>query len=165
MLQNIFTKSNDHLGGISPLIHLGACTWTQHNSKFLGGYAGGISTNFDLLAAKEKCIEVGVAECSGVTCKSNGDCTVRVGPDLQTSPSGETTHVHDCGTRGERHAGATVPNRAVEAAARQCDFRLGRGVGFIRKEGRGVTVEVVCLNQFATNFLNIVNLHAIYSDH
>jgi hypothetical protein len=72
-----------------------ACTWTwtEHPGKYSGGYAGGVSTKFDLNGAKEKCTELGTTTCAAVTCGSDGICTVRGSPSLHLSPSGEITYV------------------------------------------------------------------------
>jgi len=69
----------------------GACSWTPHANKYSLGYAGGVSTSFDLDGAKQKCLELGSSVCKAITC--SGSCTVRASSSLGSSNSGETTYV------------------------------------------------------------------------
>ena len=45
---------------------LSAHRWDQHDNKHLAGYAGGVSSTFELSAAKDKCILLGAAACCAV---------------------------------------------------------------------------------------------------
>jgi len=69
------------------------CAWTTHTGNYSGGYAGGVSTSFNLQSGKAKCLELGAGVCKGVTCSGATTCTVRGSSSLGNSPSGETTYV------------------------------------------------------------------------
>ena len=69
--------------------------WSDgHAGKYLPSSLG--SSAFSVLEeAKNKCIELIVQgdKCGGITQSSNGDSTLRKGPELKTSPSGEISYV------------------------------------------------------------------------
>ena len=67
----------------------------------MGGYSSGTYSYDNLASAQAACL--GRDDCGGVTQESS-DYTLRVGPDLQASPSGETSWITcetgmDYGTR------------------------------------------------------------------
>lgn len=70
--------------------------WTKHDNKYIGGYANGHSTKYDLAGAKEKCLEL--SKCKGVTCNPGlTSCTCRAGSGLGTSGTGEVSFKpNDC---------------------------------------------------------------------
>jgi hypothetical protein len=68
------------------------CKWDKQTSKSSGGYAGRISTRFDLKNAQKKCLEMGDS-CKAVTCNSGGVCTLRASSHLRPSRHGETSYV------------------------------------------------------------------------
>jgi len=67
--------------------------WRKSVNKFSGGYAGGVSSKFDLEAAKVKCLDLGSGTCGAVTCSADGSsCTVRKSTELKPSPGGEVSY-------------------------------------------------------------------------
>jgi len=70
-----------------------ACSWTPHEDSYSMGHAGGVSTDFDLAGAQNKCIELGTLVCKAVTCKVHGACTVRASETLGSSTISETSYI------------------------------------------------------------------------
>ena len=62
----------------------------------MGGYASGDARSFSVADGKARCTELG-SNCSGLTCTSSDNCSVRQGPDLKASNSGERTYTYECG--------------------------------------------------------------------
>lgn len=85
-----------------------ACTWTAHANKYSGGYAGGVSTQYDLDAAKQAC--EALSACAAVTCNQQL-CTMRASTSLRDSPGGETTYTKTCS-----QAPTALPTPAPTAA-------------------------------------------------
>merc|ERR1712037_440750 len=63
--------------------------YNKLDSRYLGGYANGVSTHFSNAAdAKDKCNTL--SECNGVTCNSRSQsCTVRKSSEPKYSPTKE----------------------------------------------------------------------------
>uniref|UniRef100_A0A7S4RUW1 Uncharacterized protein n=2 Tax=Alexandrium monilatum TaxID=311494 RepID=A0A7S4RUW1_9DINO len=83
------------LAGVRATGDCASWEWPEHAGKYSGGYAGGVSSGFDLEGAKAKCVELGSA-CSAVTCSVRGTCTVRASATFGDSPSGEITYEKVC---------------------------------------------------------------------
>lgn len=67
-------------------------TYSASNvGQYLGGHAAGDSTIRPISESQAACDAI--ETCGGITCRSDISCTVRTGPDLRTSPSGEFSYV------------------------------------------------------------------------
>jgi len=70
--------------------------WKKNADTYAGGYAGGVSSKFDIDAAKAKCMELGSSKCGAVTCNADGVCTVRSSTELKPSPNSEVSYTYTC---------------------------------------------------------------------
>ena len=79
------TRADSHVNTVE-------CSWTKIPGKFLSGWAGGVRDKFSLVGAQGKCVQLGAAQCGGVTCtKDLRECTVRKASQAFRSLSGEVS--------------------------------------------------------------------------